>query len=101
MDQMSISMYEPHTYMGPHVDHEGGTSYNRTAATVSACLYLNDDYDGGEIAFPDQSITIKPKAGSLVIFPSSKPYFHASQEIHSGNKYLCQTFWSMSPKEIE
>lgn len=99
LDQMSISVYDPPAAMGPHVDHEGGNSYNRTNATVSICLYLNDDYDGGQIAFRDQGIEIKPSAGSAVVFPSSAPYFHESKELLSGNKYLCQTFWSLTPKE--
>jgi len=32
-------------------------------------LILNDDYDGGELVFDDQGATIKPKAGSMVLFP--------------------------------
>ena len=37
-------------------------------------IYLNDDYDGGEITFTsvgDGGITIKPEAGSAVFFPSN------------------------------
>lgn len=99
LDQMSISVYDPPAAMGPHVDHEGGNSYNRVNATVSICLYLNDNYEGGEIAFRDQGIQVKPSAGSAVVFPSSAPYYHESRELVSGNKYLCQTFWSLTPKE--
>lgn len=99
LDQMSISVYDPPAAMGPHVDHEGGNSYNRVNATVSICLYLNDNYEGGEIAFRDQGIQVKPSAGSAVVFPSSAPYYHESKELKTGNKYLCQTFWSLTPKE--
>lgn len=31
------------------------------------CLYFNDDYEGGELDYPDLKITIKPKANSLFI----------------------------------
>jgi predicted 2-oxoglutarate/Fe(II)-dependent dioxygenase YbiX len=60
---------------------------------MSAVLYLNDDYEGGELNFKDQNITIKPEAGSIVIFPSVAPFYHESKEIISGNKYMCPAFW--------
>jgi hypothetical protein len=32
-------------------------------------VILNDDYEGGELVFDDQGASIKPKAGSMVLFP--------------------------------
>lgn len=32
-------------------------------------IFLNDNYEGGELVFPDIDITLKPKTGSLVFFP--------------------------------
>jgi hypothetical protein len=32
-------------------------------------LFLNDDYEGGELYFEDQNISLKPKPGTLVFFP--------------------------------
>ena len=37
---------------------------------VSAYLFMSDDYEGGEFNFIDLGITIKPKAGSMIIFES-------------------------------
>lgn len=37
--------------------------------TIGALVYLNDDYDGGEIRFPEYDITIKPKTADLIVFP--------------------------------
>jgi hypothetical protein len=31
------------------------------------CIYYNDDYEGGELAYPELDIVYKPKSGSLVI----------------------------------
>lgn len=31
------------------------------------CLYYNDDYEGGELIYPDLGITVKPRANSLYI----------------------------------
>lgn len=38
--------------------------------SLSTLIYLNDDYVGGEICFPDYGISIKPDARDLIIFPS-------------------------------
>jgi hypothetical protein len=57
-------------------------------ATVSAVIYLNDDYEGGEIYFPRlDNLTIKPQYGDIAIFPSNYAYEHASLPIKSGTKY--------------
>lgn len=32
-------------------------------------IILNDDYEGGELVFNDQGASLKPKAGSMVLFP--------------------------------
>ena len=43
--------------------------------------------DGGEIYFPNWGIEIKPKAGSLVIFPSNDEYVHGVKEVKNINRY--------------
>lgn len=57
-------------------------------AAVSAVIYLNDNYEGGEIYFPrmDNKV-IKPEYGDIAIFPSNYIYEHASLPIKSGTKY--------------
>jgi hypothetical protein len=32
-------------------------------------LFLTDDYEGGELTFEEQNITLKPNTGTLVFFP--------------------------------
>lgn len=57
-------------------------------AAVSAVIYLNDDYEGGEIFFPRMDgKVIKPSAGDIVIFPSNYIMEHASLPIKEGTKY--------------
>ena len=58
--------------MAPHVDQDNGFS-QRIFATVG---YLNDDYEGGEIYFPEVNESIKPKAGMLVAFDCGPKYRH-------------------------
>ncbi len=74
--------YLPGEFFKVHADH--GPYYT---CTVSAVVYLNDDYEGGEIEFPRHNLTLKPKAGDIILFPSNFVYEHASLNISSGIKY--------------
>ena len=75
--------------MGPHID-----SYSDSPKEVlSIVLYLNNNYEGGELYFKNQNIKIKPEAGSLIAFPSVDPYFHESMPVLSGIKYISPGFW--------
>jgi alkylated DNA repair dioxygenase AlkB len=97
-NEVTIRKYFPPAQMGPHIDCEEDDDEARLTASI--VLYLNDDYVGGDLAFPEQDIKIKPEAGSLVIFPSVKPYFHASTPLVSGNKYMCPAFMFKRSKII-
>jgi hypothetical protein len=85
----AIKKYNVGTEMGPHADQNDGNTQLR----FSIVAYLNDDYEGGELEFPNHNISLKPKAGSIVIFPSSEPYLHKSNKLISGTKYMCPGFW--------
>ena len=74
--------YNPGKYFKVHGDH--GPYY---VCTISAVVYLNDDYDGGEIEFTRHDLVVKPLAGDIIIFPSNFVYEHSSLEVFSGVKY--------------
>ena len=97
-DEITIRKYYPGGQMGPHIDCEQDDEEARL--TASLVLYLNDDFDGGLVSFSEQNISIKPEPGSLLIFPSTKPYYHASSMIVSGNKYMCPGFMYKRSKVV-
>jgi len=71
------------THFNIHADH--GPKYN---CTVSAVIYINDDYVGGELKFPRlDNLVYRPKIGDIAIFPSNYIYEHASLPMESGTKY--------------
>jgi predicted 2-oxoglutarate/Fe(II)-dependent dioxygenase YbiX len=69
--------------------YDGGTMSGRA---VSALVYLNSDYEGGEIEFPHFGIKIKPEAGMMLLFPSNFAYRHIAHPIRSGTKYSLVTW---------
>lgn len=64
---------------------------------VTCTMYLNDDYDGGEISFLDESagkiVKYKPKAGDVIVFPSGEPYYHGIHQVYNGDRYIIRTWW--------
>jgi hypothetical protein len=69
--------------------YDGGSA---SARSISPILYLNDDYEGGEIEFVNFGIKIKPEAGMLVVFPATYPYAHIAHPVTSGTKYAIVTW---------
>ena len=66
---------------------------NMWSGHLSTIVYLNDDYDGGEIYFPRLNYSIKPKRGMLISFPGSLYYIHGVKENLAGNRYTI-THWA-------
>lgn len=54
--------------------------------------YLNDNYLGGELVFKNLNLKIKPKANSVIIFPSDLEYAYEVLPITYGTKYVISTF---------
>jgi hypothetical protein len=69
--------------------YDGGIADQRS---ISPILYLNDDYEGGELEFTNFGLKIKPEAGSLFIFPSNFPYSHIAHPVTDGTKYAIVTW---------
>jgi hypothetical protein len=64
-------------------------------------LFLNDDYEGGELVFEDYNVTLKPKAGTLVFFPGFYTR-HAVNEVTSGTRInILSHFFDIIEPSIE
>ena len=69
--------------------YDGGTGVGRV---VSAIIYLNSDYEGGHLEFPNFKIKIKPEPGMLILFPSNYAYKHVAHPVTNGTKYALVTW---------
>jgi hypothetical protein len=52
----------------------------------SGLLFLNDDYDGGELHFENSKLTMKPKPRSLVYFKGDAEARHEVFEVTGGKR---------------
>ena len=108
-----IKKYQAGTFMGAHFDQQEGDERLK----VSFVMYLNDDYEGGEISFTiaspegvlktqtphadfeiakdegNYTFYVKPEAGSIIVFPPSPPYHHTAHLVKSGYKYMVPQHW--------
>lgn len=69
--------------------YDGGST---TGRCISAICYLNDNYEGGELEFPNFGIKIKPEPGMLILFPSNFAYSHVAHPVTNGTKYAIVTW---------
>jgi len=90
--------YSPHIdgrslWLSPTGDKIWRKSTDRDLTFV---LYLNDDFEGGELIFPDLHIQVKPKPGLLVAFPSDQNYVHGVNPVKSGERFSIVTWARIS-----
>jgi predicted 2-oxoglutarate/Fe(II)-dependent dioxygenase YbiX len=74
-------------------DPEKRLFYRVADRDVSVLIYLNDDFEGGELTFNRLNYSYHPTAGDLVLFPSTNLYLHQAQQVTRGTKYALVS-WS-------
>lgn len=97
----AIVRWLPGQFQKPHADkelHEGdqrGKPNDFPYYDIAGLFYLNDDYEGGELYFPEQGIQFKPKRGAAYFFPGDMNYIHGVTTIESGIRYVSPFFWTI------
>jgi hypothetical protein len=59
---------------------------------LSGLILLNDDFEGGELRWPRQGVTLKSEPGMVVLFPSGFSYPHEVTPVISGSRYSILTW---------
>lgn len=78
---------------GYHVWHYESSSREHSHRLLTWILYLNDIEDGGETEFLYQHMRVKPKQGTLVIWPAAFTHTHRGNPPLKDNKYIV-TGWT-------
>lgn len=53
----------------------------------ASVLYLNEDFDGGEVFFERDGRRIRPRTGMLVAFSGGREHVHGVDEVRRGRRY--------------
>lgn len=73
---------------GYHVWHCENSRYESNHRIMAFILYLNDVQEGGETEFLYYPKRIKPKAGTLILFPAHYTHTHRGNPPISNEKYI-------------
>lgn len=101
-----LLVYENHGQFLEHFDNgipkEGSNAFiNAPGRKFTALYYLNSagkDFDGGELIFKyiknvnGEPLTIKPEAGTLIVFPGNYYYMHEVKEVTNGRRILISSW---------
>ena len=87
ISEIGILKYDTGGFYKPHTDH-----HLKFPRIISIIVYLNNDYEGGELVFydPDQKsnpykINVKP--GRMIMWPSNFLYPHEVRKVTKGTRY--------------
>jgi len=81
----------------PHSDNsdfDGNPTEGFENLKYVGILYLNSDYEGGDLYFPEHEISIHPNSGSMYLFSGGVENIHGVTEITSGIRYSIVSFWN-------
>jgi len=78
---------------GYHTWHFESDSRGNCHRVLAWTLYLNDVEEGGETEFLYQHLRVKPKAGTLIIWPAAFTHTHRGNPPLSNTKYII-TGWT-------
>jgi CDGSH-type Zn-finger protein/predicted 2-oxoglutarate/Fe(II)-dependent dioxygenase YbiX len=93
---MNIMKYEIGEEFPPHQDT---SVYCPIESDWGLVLYINDDFEGGELYYPEKNITYRPQSGDLVIHGATEEFAHGTTPITKGTKYVATSFAFLFPRK--
>ncbi|TXS89471.1 2OG-Fe(II) oxygenase [Parahaliea aestuarii] len=92
LESPHILRYSSGSYYRPHADSDQlnpdtGRWEKTLDRDLSLLLYLDEDYEGGELVFPNLDFEIRPCAGMLLMFPSDFRYLHGVRPVSRGQRH--------------
>ena len=85
-----VQRWDTNMGMDLHRDDGYGEREEQAGIKWGIVVYLNDEYEGGKIDYPDHGIAFKPKVGSMLIHRGDIP--HQVQVVTSGCRYYITGF---------
>jgi hypothetical protein len=84
-DTIALCKWPEGKSMTPHRDNQDEFDYSTPWREYAAIIYLNDDYDGGELTLDELGISIKPKKGQCILLEADM--LHGVSEVTHGTRY--------------
>lgn len=99
-DTVQLVRWNEGMHMEPHADRANpdGSPHAFAHRDFASVIYLNDDYEGGEIFFTAQDMVLRPRAGMLVAFTGGWRHEHAVLKVTKGTRYTMPGFYTFDPE---
>ena len=85
---------------GYHDWHYEASSFYDAKRVLAWTIYLNDDYEGGELEFLYYARRMKFAVGDLVIFPGAFTHTHRGNMVLGGEKLILTGWYELVPSEL-
>ncbi len=81
----------------PHADKQmpDGSPNPFPDYDINSLFYYNNDFDGGELYYPQHDIVIKPEPGLAVLHPGDINYLHGVKMVLSGERFTTPAFYTV------
>lgn len=63
---------------------------------LTAVVYYNENFEGGELFFPQHDVSITPHKGLVVTYPGDNEHLHGVKEVVSGVRYTTPFFFPIA-----
>ena len=90
VESVSIVYYPTGSHNGMHADNciiDNGIVKQIKSWTHTGIIFLNNDFTGGELVYPNQGCIFLPTIGTMVITPAGAEYTHMVNQITSGERF--------------
>jgi len=97
IDQAALIEVVPGNTTEEHADNQnldGTPKPGCSNFVISAVVYLNNDFTGGDLVFPGIDYRYKPNMGDCVIFPSDLKHRHYVDSVLTGNRISLAIWFS-------
>lgn len=102
-DLLQIVRWKPGMFMPAHADNANPdhSEHQMAYRDLSGIVYLNDDYEGGELYFTALDIAVKPKRGMFVAFAAGFHHEHAVLRVGSGTRLTMPSFFTFKREKAD
>ena len=92
-----IMKWRPGIEQRPHADKQlnNGEPNAFVDYDLNSLFYYNEDFEGGELYYPQHDMTIKPKPGLAVAHPGDVNYLHGVTLVTKGHRYTTPSFYTV------
>lgn len=102
-DTVQLVYWREGMHMPAHADNANpdGTPHGMPWRNFSSIVYLNDEYEGGELYFTALDKYIKPKSGTLVAFTGGFHHEHAVLKVLKGERFTMPAFYTFDAQKAD